>query len=107
VYTTTPSSRRRSRPSRSPDAVSCAASARKSDSKNTRSNATPSRASVLRCPAITHARVLYQSSSASLSPASTRLSSSSASSPRNVSSRVSESSGCSSSASPTLVLAAT
>ena len=65
-------------PSRRPDAVSSAASARKSDSKNTRSKAIPSRASVLRCPAITQARVLYQSSSASRSPASTRFSSSSA-----------------------------
>ena len=44
--------------------VSSAASSRKSDSKKTRSKAIPRRASVLRWPEMTHARVLYQSSSA-------------------------------------------
>ena len=89
---TTPSSRRRSVPSRRPAAVSSAASSRKSDSKKTLSKAIPRRASVLRWPEMTQARVLYQSSSAVRSPPSTRLSSSSAASPRSVSSRVSESS---------------
>ena len=84
----------------SPSAVSSAASERKSDSKKTRSKAIPRRASVLRWPEMTHARVLYQSSSASRSPPRTRLSNSSAASPRSVNSRVSESSGCSISSAP-------